>query len=236
MQVIDGSRWRRDPRRFRKEVLFSWTLAPALCLMAGACALVLAQNPAPAAQTAAPLDRSQIVPFLNQTLNWYRQMNVDQQIANDPSEVTIVSDNRQLAGQIVRLSFDFARAAADDFASKQRSSEVQAQNAGTPQQQALLKAEDAADQEVKKAESELSSLKQKLATASGQQRQLLQSQMLDAQGELDLEKTRKDAIHTMVEFVAGAGGGTGGLKGQIDALAASGPAIAAAGVRRCDYS
>jgi len=77
--------------------------------MAGACALVLAQNPAPAAQTAAPLDRSQIVPFLNQTLNWYRQMNVDQQIANDPSEVTIVSDNRQLAGQIVRLSFDFAR-------------------------------------------------------------------------------------------------------------------------------
>jgi len=228
MHVIDGSRWRRNPGRFTKKTLCALTLATA-CVVAAACDFVLAQSPAPAAQTAAPLDRSQIVPFLNQTLNWYRQMNVDQQIANDPSEVTIVSDNRQLAGQIVRLSFDFARAAADALASNERSSEVQAQNAGTPQQQALLKAEDAADQEVKKAESELSSLKQKLATATGQQRQLLQSQILDAQGELDLEKTRKDAIHTMVEFVAGAGGGTGGLKGQIDALAASVPAIAAAG-------
>jgi small-conductance mechanosensitive channel len=170
------------------------------------------------------------VPFLDQTLTWYRQMTVVEQIANDPTEVTMVNDHHQLANQIVRLSFDFARAEADVLASGPGSSRAQAQNEGTPQQQSLLKAEDAAEQEVKKAEAELNSMKQKLATATGRQRELLQSQMLDAQGELDLEKTRKDAIHNMVEFVAGAGGGeAGGLKGQIDALAASVPTIAAAG-------
>jgi small-conductance mechanosensitive channel len=208
-------------------------LAAVLCFVMGAGALVLAQNPPPAPREDAsrnPLDASRIIPFLDQTLTWYRQMTLDKQIANDPSEVTMVSENRQLEAQIVRLSFDFARAEADALAVSPASKQVQAQSGGTPQQQALLKAEDQADQEVKKAESELNSLKQKIATATGKQRELLQSQIAATQGELGLEKTRRDVIHNMVEFVAGAGGGqAGGLKGQIDALATSVPTIAAAG-------
>lgn len=176
------------------------------------------------------MDASRIIPFLEQTLAWYRQMTVDKQIANDPTEVAMVSDNRQLESQIVRLSFDFARAEADALAGSPVSSQVSTQSGATPQQQALLKAESEAEQEVKKAASELNSLKQKLASATGRQRELLESQIISTQGELDLEKTRKDAIHNMVEFVAGTGGGqAGGLRGQIDALAATVPGIAAAG-------
>ena len=169
------------------------------------------------------------MPFLDQTLTWYRQMNVVQQIANDPSEVTIVSDNRQLANQLVRLSFDFARAEADAITSSQRSTPIQAQTGDTAEQQAMVKAEDQVDREIKNAETELNSLKQKLATATGSQRSLLESQIAQTQSELELQKTRKDAIHNMREFVAGAGGEAGGLKGQIDALAASIPVIGAAG-------
>jgi small-conductance mechanosensitive channel len=202
-----------------------------LCVFAGFFVFAFAQN---SGESAAPatLDGSRIIPFLNQTLVWYRQMMVVQQIANDPSEVTIVSDNRQLSEQIVHLSFDFARAEADALAANSRSSkQPQAQNAGMAQQEPLLKAQAEADQEVTKAESEVASLKQKLATATGRQRELLQAQLVDAQGEMDLEKTRRDAIRSMVEFVAGAGGGqAGGLRGQIDALAASVPTIAAAGL------
>ena len=228
-RIFSRSKSRRDLGRFSKKI---FGLGFAVCFVMGAGALLLAQNPPPAPQDGAgraALDASRIVPFLDQTLTWYRQMILDKQIANDPSEVTMVSENRQLETQIVRLSFDFARAEAESLAASPASRQVQAQGGGTPQQQALLKAEDEADQEVKKAESELNSLKQKLATATGRQRELLQSQIVAAQGELDLEKTRKDAIHSMVEFVAGAGGGqAGGLKGQIDALAASVPTIAAA--------
>lgn len=169
------------------------------------------------------------MPFLDQTLTWYRQMGVTQQIASDPSEVTIVTDNRQLGMQIVRLSFDFARAEADAITSNQRSTPVQAQTGGTPEQQAMVKAENQIDQDIKNAASELNSLKQKLATATGRQRSLLESQIAQTQSEIELQKTRKDAIHNMREFVSGAGGDVGGLKAQIDALAASIPAIGAAG-------
>jgi small-conductance mechanosensitive channel len=223
MQVIDGSTWRRNPGRFTKKTFRALTLATA-CIVAGACALVLAQNPTPTAQDTgrAALDASRIVPFLDQTLTWYRQMSADQQIANDPSEVTLVSENRQLATEIVRLSLDFARAEADILESDSASSQTQAQNKGIPEEQAIRKAEAHIDQEIKDSEAEASSLKQKLATATGKQRQFLQSQIAQSQAEAELEKIRKDAIHSMLEFITGAGGGgTGNLKAQIDALAAS---------------
>ena len=201
-------------------------LAAALGVVAAACGLVFAQNTAPS-----PFDASRVIPFLNQTLNWYRQMTVDQQIANDPSEVALVTDNRRLADQIVGLSFDFARAEADALASGHGSiqGQGQAQDGAVPEQQAVVKAEDRIDQQIKAGEAELNSLKQKLATATGRPRELLQAQIAQSQGEIDLDKTRKDAIHNMAEFVNGTGAGSeaGGLRGQIDAMAASVPASAA---------
>lgn len=219
LPVVRQYEWRRN----RKAILRALILASALCIGGVACDLVLAQNPTrPAQDTAQPaLDASRIIPFLDQALTWYRQMTVDQQIANDPSEVTMVADSRQLGDQIVRLSFDFARAEAEALAANRNSTQPQAQNAGAPEQESLLKAENQTDQQLKEEESELSSLKQKLANATPRQRQLLQSQIAESQGEVDLLKTRKDAIHSMIEFLAGTGGGTGGLRAQIDALAAS---------------
>src|SRR5579872_548107 len=163
MHTVNWPKAHHHLGRLKKEILCCWTLATALCVFAGFCVFVFAQNSAQNAEPAS-LEASHIIPFLDQTLTWYRQMGVTQQIANDPSEVTIVSDNRQLATQIVRLSFDFARAEADALASSQRPAQAQTQNGGTPEQQAILKAEDQIDQEIKNAESELNSLKQKLAT------------------------------------------------------------------------
>jgi small-conductance mechanosensitive channel len=180
------------------------------------------------------LDASRIVPFLDQTLTWYRQMAVDEQIANDPSELTMVSDNRQLAQQIVKLSFDFARAEADAIASGKGSVQAQASKGASPEQQAIVKAGNDNDEKIRNAESELSSLKQKLAAATGKQRSLLESQIAQTQSELELDKARKDAIQNMLQFVAGAGGGVSGLRGQIDALAASVPKIAAAELSSSD--
>jgi small-conductance mechanosensitive channel len=210
-----------------------WVLVTTFGICAGFYMCAAAQNaqrnaaPAPST-TSASLDASGIIPFLDQTLTWYRQMGVDEQIANDPSEVTIVSDNRALAQQIVKLSFDFARAEADAVASGQGSVQAQASKGASPEEQAIVRAENQNDEKIKNAESELTALKQKLATATGRQRSLLESQIAETQSELELDKARKDAIQNMLQFVVGASGEAGGLKGQIDALAASVPKIAAA--------
>jgi small-conductance mechanosensitive channel len=216
-------------------------LVTALGASAGFYLCAKAQNSVPnsapqPSSAAASLDSSRIIPFLDQTLAWYRQMGVEDQIANDPSEVTLVSDNRELAQQIVKLSFDFARAEADALASSQGSAQAQASKGASPEQQAIVKALKQNDEKIRAAESEMNLLKQKLASASGRQHSLLESQIAETQSELDLDKARKDAIQNMLQFVVGANDGGGGLKGQIDALAASVPKIAAAESRTSDQT
>ena len=54
----------------------------------------------------------QVLAFLTESIDWYRHRAVERQIATDPVDLVYLEDNRQLAGQIVQLSFDFARADA----------------------------------------------------------------------------------------------------------------------------
>jgi hypothetical protein len=58
-------------------------------------------------------DRSQLLQFLDQTINWYRQIDIERQIATEPDDIIAVNDDRALADQIVRDAFEFARAEAD---------------------------------------------------------------------------------------------------------------------------
>jgi len=53
---------------------------------------------------------SQIVQFLSQTIDWYRQTQQEQHIATEPGDLGFVADNRRMAAQVVRLAFEFARA------------------------------------------------------------------------------------------------------------------------------
>ncbi len=218
----------KSPRIFRprlRKTLVLTTVAAALCVFVAGGAFLSAQTQN---TTAVSLDASRILPFLNQTLGWYRQMIADQQLADDASEQVMVADNRQLAGQIVRAAFDFARAEADSVSSSLKQAPPQG---GTPsQEQTMLQAEQRMDQQIAELQSQLGSLNAKLPAAVGKQRQLLQAQITETQSEIDLVKTRKNAIQSMVAFVNGIGtpGENEGLLGQIDALAASVPSSTAA--------
>jgi hypothetical protein len=62
-------------------------------------------------QSAPPTDPSpnQIVQFLSQTIDWYRQSQQEQHIATEPADLGFAADNRRMADQVVKLAFDFAR-------------------------------------------------------------------------------------------------------------------------------
>ena len=218
----------KSPRIFRPRLKNTFVLAVvagALCVFAAGCAFLSAQT-----QNATPisLDASRIVPFLNQTLGWFRQMTADQQLASDASEEVLVTDNRQLGDQIVRAAFDFARAEAEAINSSLR--QAPPQGGAATQEQAMLQAEQRMDKQIADLQSVISSLNAKLPAAVGKQRQLLQDQITETQSEIDLAKTRKSAIQSMVAFVNGIGtpGENSGILAQIDALAASVPSLAAA--------
>jgi small-conductance mechanosensitive channel len=218
---------KRQPRR-RQEVSASTqatlTRFPVLALGL----LVIGAATGPSQTTPAGASDSQgIIQFLNQTLNWHRELALERQIATEPSDVLVVNDNRQVADQVVRFAFDFARAEAQWMAKQAGSSEIRNQSAGPSQYQSLLQLSGKLDDQVRELDGELQSLRQKLETATGRKRRDLQSNIAEVQSEADLTNARRDAIHSMVEFVSGtstSGLGATGLLAQIEALARSVPA------------
>ena len=200
-----------------------WLVAVLVALILGAGATASAQN-APVALA----NSSQVIQFLNQTIDWYRHRSAEQQIATEPDDVLVVNDNRQVADQVVRLAFDFAQAETESLVKGGTPGQNQNQSAGSSQYQALLQLEAKINQQVQESQAEVDALRLNLETATGKKRQELQSQLAETQAELELAKVRQDTIHSMTEFVSGTrsnGIGTTDLRAQIQALADSVPVV-----------
>lgn len=176
-------------------------------------------------------DANAIIQYLNQTITWYRQGLQQQEVANEPSDVLVLSDNRQLAGQVVRLAFEFARAEAPAIAKQGSANSSDNQNPAAARYQSLAQLSAKFDTQTKELQGEIDGLRQKLEGATGKQRQLLKNNLAETQSELDLVQVRRDTLKSMVEFVSGAsasGVGASGLRAQIEALARSVPVASAA--------
>lgn len=166
-----------------------------------------------------------VIAFLNQAVTWYRQLNAQQELVNEPNDEVFLNDNRQLAEQVVRLSFDYARVQAQLLGNP---SGTQGQPVN-PQYQNLADLLARASQRVLDLQHELDGYKKQLDSAPGRKRKLLESQISETQGELDLAQARRDTLRTMFEFANNAssnGIGSGGLHAQIEELAHTIPALA----------
>jgi len=60
----------------------------------------VSKKDANAAQAGGPED---IIPFLNQTIVWSRQLTAEQQLVSEPSDALFLNDSRQVADQVVKL-------------------------------------------------------------------------------------------------------------------------------------
>lgn len=196
---------------------FAQTATPAVSPAAAA-------SPSP---SAAPSNGEEIIPFLNQTIVWYRQLTVQQQLATEPSDVLFFNDNRQLADQVVKQAFDFARGRAQGLAAAGKT-EVAARSSVPAQYQRLADATARVEQQVKNTQAEVDSFRAQLTAATGAKRRTLEAQLEETQSELDLFEARRDVLHTMLQFATGASGAAGGnLLGQIDELARTVPSAGA---------
>jgi small-conductance mechanosensitive channel/predicted O-methyltransferase YrrM len=188
---------------------------------------------APAARAAAPAvpDAAQVMQFLDQTVAWYRGLVLQHEIATDPADLVVVADNRVNADQIVHLAFDFARGAAALLAQDGADQAGSSATAGAAAQfQSLVQLQARLDQQIAHSQAELAADRQRLDALGEARREELESHMAAVQGELDLDNARRDAVHSMLEFVndSSVNGASTGLRGQIEALANSvGPAAAA---------
>ena len=108
----------------------------AICLAMTLGPWAQAQDAAPA-EPAAPINRAvmmgdEIVRILDETVDWYRMLGVQQQSATQPSDLLILYANRQAADRVVALAFELARANAE-LLSSQAELQQEADASGSPQ-------------------------------------------------------------------------------------------------------
>src|SRR6185437_15154259 len=167
----------------------------------------------------APADAARVVQFLDQTIAWYQQFGVQEQLVSSANDDVYVSADRQMANEVVRLAFQYARAQAESARPAAVSPQPAPQLGAEPSTyQALMRQEVEAQKDENQVVSEVGDLQKKIATASRKQKQALEAQLAETQAEVDLAKARVDAIQDMTRFLSGASTGAAGLSAQIDAL------------------
>src|SRR5215831_4774428 len=186
-----------------------------------------ASQPVLAAQVITPPSAQDTLAYLNQAIDWYRHLSVEEGIAGDSADLRFVNDDRQIAKQVLQLSFEFARANAKLLAS-QKAPATTTNDADEPQRgRGIARAAATAEAEVKDAQAELETLKQKLRTTPERQQAKLQSTIDEVQSELNLAQTRSETYRNILQFM-GEGGEAAtrnSLPAQIDELQKSIPEL-----------
>jgi small-conductance mechanosensitive channel len=170
----------------------------------------------------------QIIQMLDQTVDWYRTLGIQQQAANEPSDLLILYDNRQTASRVIGLAFDIARANAEILAKQpppKSASDASSSSQTLSQLQAKFEAQAASVQ------AEIESNQHQLAGARPKQKADLQAKISELQAELELINARKSLLGTLSTFTTQSdsdGLSVAALKAQIDAMAVTMPSSASA--------
>jgi small-conductance mechanosensitive channel len=175
---------------------------------------------------AAPMTGPQVIELLDKTIDWYRTLGIQQQAANEPSDLLILYDNRQTANQVLALAFEIARANAEILAKEPQPKDAAGASTSS---QSLSQLKNKFATQSAAIQTELDSDRGQLAKARPQQRTALQAKISELQGELDLINARKSLLATMSAFTnqsTGSGSSASALKAEIDAMAVTVPSSA----------
>ena len=202
----------------------------AICLSLTLVTWIHAQDVEP--QAASPLTAravmtgDQVVQILDETVDWYRMLGIQQQSATQPSDLLILYANRQAADRVVALAFELARANTELL-----SSEAELQQAAAPDAasspQALQRDERELEARRTRIQADIAATQRQLAAAETEERSELQAKAAELQSELDLVNARRNLLNNMMELAHETdanGSGVTALKDHINAIAASIPA------------
>jgi small-conductance mechanosensitive channel len=173
---------------------------------------------------------AQVVGYLLQSVNWYRHVYTERQVASDPGDLVFLNDNQAIESQIVKLSFEFAKAdaalAKAPISPHDTSAIVAAPASADLARFVRLKNRD--DQLTQQTSENIGELNKKLASARKSDRKTLKAALEDAQSRLELLQAVSQAVNDLIQFVQTAGtaqANTATLDLTIDDLAQSLPEL-----------
>ena len=173
---------------------------------------------APAAAATVPLiDRAEILAYLGLVIGWHRQIDTQILLSSEPEEALFVADDRRVADEVMRLAFDFARAAAlllRDSARKEGGASAAPQtsvpNLGSPDAQARVPALDELISHRNRMQALLEQLKNatielrnRLPGKSRHVRDSIAREAAANQAQIALVQSRIESFDTLIDFEKG---------------------------------
>jgi len=170
----------------------------------------------------------QVIQMLDQTVDWYRTLGIQQQAASEPSDVLILYGIRQIADEVLRAAFDIARANADLLGKQQNAGRQGEDSALTSQ--GLNRLRKRLDAQALSVQGEIDSAQRQIAAAPKSVASELKAKIAELQGELDLVNAKRNALADLagIEDGGAVDSNAGALRAQIDAMAVALPAANAA--------
>src|SRR5580700_6737706 len=172
---------------------------------------------------------SEVIGYLLQSVNWYRHVYTERQVANEPADLVFLDDDQAIERQIVTLSFEFAKAEAMLETSAAFSQGRPPSSEPPPADLAhFMELKNRNDQLSQQAIEEMRNLDNTLNTAKGADRKKLKAAEEDVQTRLQLLDAVAQGLNDLVEFVQTPGEGQahgGHLDSTIDDLAQSIPEV-----------
>lgn len=195
----------------KMRAVFSWRRVAICAILGVAIAAGLSADTSQIPAYELP-PNGQVTGFLLQSVDWYRHIYAEEKIATDPSDLLFLDDNRPIATQIVRLSFEFAKAdaaMAKAVAPREESAATAHVEAASSDLARFIALQSQTNQARQKLTQEVDRLKQEVAAAHGAEHRKLQAALDDSQSRLDLIEAGSKIVQGMVEFVQSAGTGQG---------------------------
>jgi hypothetical protein len=173
---------------------------------------------------------AQVIGYLLQSVNWYRHVYAEREVASDPADLVFLNNNQAIESEIVKLSFEFAK--ADATLAKTTTSPHDTPT--TPAASAsvdlthFIELKNRNDQLTQQTIGSMGKLNEKLTSARKADRKKLQAALDDAQSRLELLQAVSQGVNDLIQFVQTAGKAqvnTATLDLTIDDLAQSIPEL-----------
>ena len=155
-----------------------------------------------AAEAASQLPtEQQVLTFIGDTIDWYRQLPTSQRIGSEPADVFFLEDNRPTAMEIVRLSFRFGKAVAAIQGPQSTHPESRPGAPADRELPYLLSVKTKLGASAQRSGDQLNSLTQARLTARGADRKKLDTQIAEMRTRIQLLNTISANYQSLADFV-----------------------------------
>jgi len=142
---------------------------------------------------------TQVIGYLLQSVNWYRHVYTERQVASNPEDLVFLNGNQALENQIATLSFEFAK--ADVALAKTHDAPATVEGPVSEDLAHFIDLKNRNEQVTQQTSADIRKLNERIASARKTDRNKLKAALDDAQSRLELLQAVSQAVNELIQFV-----------------------------------